>query len=97
MENIKYKMQTTQTQNNQSIWQTTSFQSGYSTFKGKSYTEVAVVGGGITGLTCALLIQRAGKKVTLPRFRRQIFQRYSETVRIEEGTDNSRLNAFFPD
>lgn len=28
-------------------------------------TEIAVIGGGITGLTCALLLGRAGKKVTV--------------------------------
>lgn len=50
---------------NRSLWAATSPESSYSSLKGKIEVDVAVVGGGITGLTAALLLKRAGKKVAV--------------------------------
>src|SRR5690606_20435911 len=49
-----------------SIWETTSHAtSAYAPLKGDIETDVCVVGAGITGLTTALLLKQAGRRVTL--------------------------------
>ena len=49
-----------------SIWETTSHATrAYAPLKGDIETDVCVVGAGITGLTTALLLKQAGRRVTL--------------------------------
>lgn len=54
-----------------SLWEDTADNvPGFPVFEGEQETEIAIVGGGITGLTAALLLSRAGKKVVLLEARR---------------------------
>jgi len=49
-----------------SLWQaTTTDKMSYPSLKGRHDCDVAIVGGGITGLTAALLLKRSGKRVIL--------------------------------
>lgn len=49
-----------------SIWEgTTEYAKHFPVLEGVEETEIAIVGGGITGLTAAMLLSDAGKKVTL--------------------------------
>lgn len=52
-------------QTNTSIWVDTSVDPGFPVLPGDVKVDVAVVGGGITGLTTALLLQRSGFKVAV--------------------------------
>lgn len=49
----------------ESLWTATAPVSKYDALKGKVEVDVAVIGGGITGLTTALLLKQRGKKVAL--------------------------------
>lgn len=54
-----------------SIWAATAGAgTGFSPHSGKTHVDVVVIGGGITGLTSALLLSRAGQKVALLEARR---------------------------
>jgi len=49
-----------------SIWEATaSGELQFPAFEGEQQTDILIIGGGITGLTAALLLSRAGKDVTL--------------------------------
>src|SRR5688572_29018975 len=48
-----------------SIWESTSEGTGFPTLYGDKEADVVVIGGGITGLTTAMLLSDAGKKVIL--------------------------------
>ncbi len=58
---------TVQTKNTEqrSLWQASSRRRGYPNLKGKVYVDVAIIGGGITGTTTALMLKEAGLKVAL--------------------------------
>lgn len=49
----------------ESYWTATTEQTKYAALKGKIEVDVAIVGGGITGLTAALRLKQAGKKVAV--------------------------------
>lgn len=51
--------------NQASIWQGTAVRTAYPTLEGRITADVAIVGGGITGLTLAMLLAEAGKSVAL--------------------------------
>lgn len=59
----------------ESIWIATSSDTNYPTLKSNIEVDVAIIGGGITGLTSALLLKRAGKSVAV-----------IETDKIAKGT-----------
>jgi glycine/D-amino acid oxidase-like deaminating enzyme/nitrite reductase/ring-hydroxylating ferredoxin subunit len=48
-----------------SVWRGTARSPGFAMLPGDATTDVLVIGGGITGLTCALLLQQQGRQVTL--------------------------------
>lgn len=48
-----------------SIWMQTALPFPVKRLKGKIRTDVAIIGGGVTGLTAAVLLKAAGKKVAL--------------------------------
>src|SRR5437899_2771875 len=48
-----------------SVWRATAPSPGYALLPGDTTTDVLVIGGGITGLTLALLLQQQGRQVTL--------------------------------
>lgn len=49
-----------------SLWEATAPESkGFPVFEGKESADVAIIGGGITGLTAAMLLSQAGKSVVL--------------------------------
>ncbi len=49
-----------------SIWEATTAASiSFSVFEGNEETDIVIVGGGITGITAAMLLSNAGKKVIL--------------------------------
>ena len=48
-----------------SLWVETAAQPEFSALKGNLEVDVAIVGGGITGLTAGILLQRAGKRVAI--------------------------------
>lgn len=50
---------------NASIWQGTAAQTAFPVLEGRVTADVAIVGGGITGLTLAMLLTEAGKSVAL--------------------------------
>ena len=54
----------------QSLWIATSSQPRRPRLEGDLEVDVAIVGGGITGITAALLLQRAGKRVCVLEARR---------------------------
>lgn len=60
---------------NRSLWLETTPITNYETFRGELKTDVAVIGGGIVGITTAYLLKKAGVRVTL-----------LEANRICEGT-----------
>ncbi len=49
----------------QSLWWKDGAKTAYPALKGKIKTDVAVIGGGITGLTTPLMLKKAGFKVAL--------------------------------
>lgn len=53
-----------------SLWQATASPDVYESLSGDVDTDVAVVGGGITGLTCAAMLTEAGVGVTVVEARR---------------------------
>jgi glycine/D-amino acid oxidase-like deaminating enzyme/nitrite reductase/ring-hydroxylating ferredoxin subunit len=55
---------------NPSLWMTTSTRSHYPPLSGDGVADVVVVGGGITGLTAAWLLQRQGRRVVLVEMHR---------------------------
>jgi glycine/D-amino acid oxidase-like deaminating enzyme len=55
----------TQERRNQSLWTGTTPSTSYPPLKGDLTVDVAVVGGGITGLTTALLLKQAGMRVAV--------------------------------
>jgi glycine/D-amino acid oxidase-like deaminating enzyme/nitrite reductase/ring-hydroxylating ferredoxin subunit len=48
-----------------SLWVETTGKSGYPALKEDLDVDVAIVGGGITGLTAGILLQRAGKRIAI--------------------------------
>src|SRR5690349_9149435 len=48
-----------------SVWRATAPQSGFGLLQGDISTDILVIGGGITGLTTALLLAREGRAVML--------------------------------
>lgn len=48
-----------------SVWRATAPPSGYASLQGDVATDILVIGGGITGLTLALLMARQGRSVVL--------------------------------
>jgi glycine/D-amino acid oxidase-like deaminating enzyme/nitrite reductase/ring-hydroxylating ferredoxin subunit len=54
----------------QSLWLATAPATGYTSLEGDAKTDVAVLGGGIAGLTTALLLKRDGARVTVLEGRR---------------------------
>jgi len=48
-----------------SVWRGTAPPSGFGMAQGDLRTEVLIIGGGITGVTCALLLAQLGRKVLL--------------------------------
>ncbi|MFG0334612.1 MAG: FAD-dependent oxidoreductase, partial [Maioricimonas sp. JB049] len=48
-----------------SVWLSEAPLTGYSELRGELIADVAVIGGGIAGLTTALELQRAGQNVVL--------------------------------
>jgi glycine/D-amino acid oxidase-like deaminating enzyme len=48
-----------------SLWMDSTQIPQFPALKGEISTDVAIIGGGITGLTAALLLKRSGKKVAL--------------------------------
>jgi glycine/D-amino acid oxidase-like deaminating enzyme/nitrite reductase/ring-hydroxylating ferredoxin subunit len=54
----------------ESLWIATSSTTSFPRLDGDVDVDVAVVGAGITGITCALLFKRAGKRVALLEMRR---------------------------
>lgn len=42
-----------------------NFKNNYKKLEGNSETEVTIIGGGLTGLTCAYYLSKSGKKVTV--------------------------------
>ena len=48
-----------------SVWRATARETGFSLLQSDITTDILVVGGGITGVTLALLLARAGRKVVL--------------------------------
>lgn len=60
---------------NRSLWLETTPITDYETFRGEIKTDVAVIGGGIVGITTAYLLKKAGLRVTI-----------LESNRICEGT-----------
>ncbi|RVU03192.1 FAD-dependent oxidoreductase [Mucilaginibacter limnophilus] len=72
---------------NKSLWQEAAATSGAETFDLNTIYDVLIVGGGITGITAAILLQKQGKKVIL-----------AEAHSIGFGTTGgttSHLNTFF--
>lgn len=61
--------------NNRSLWLETTPKTNYDSLKGDLKTEVAIIGGGMVGITTAYLLKKAGVKVTI-----------LESNRICEGT-----------
>lgn len=55
---------------NPSLWMATTPQTTYPPASGDISVDVAVIGGGITGLTAALLLTRAGASVALVEAKR---------------------------
>jgi ribulose 1,5-bisphosphate synthetase/thiazole synthase len=47
----------------QSIWQGTSEETAFPILSGSVETDVIIVGGGITGITAAMLLAKWGKRV----------------------------------
>ncbi|HXE48128.1 MAG TPA: FAD-dependent oxidoreductase [Ramlibacter sp.] len=48
-----------------SVWRATAPQSGFGLLQGDISTDILIIGGGITGITLALLLARAGRSVVL--------------------------------
>ena len=46
-----------------SLWVETSKPTEFPTFKGQLDVDIVIIGGGMTGITAGLLLQRAGKRV----------------------------------
>src|SRR5690606_21605784 len=63
---------------NQAIWSSTAFPPSYSSLSGDIQADVAIVGAGITGLSTAYQLAKAGKKVVI-----------LEQDRIGKGTTGS--------
>lgn len=51
--------------NENSVWKATAEKSNYPPLEKDISTDVAIVGGGITGLTCAYLLSKSGKSVVV--------------------------------
>src|SRR3954466_173728 len=50
---------------NRSIWQATSPSVSFDTLEGDHFVDTAIVGGGITGVTAAMLLAEAGQRVAV--------------------------------
>lgn len=58
-------MDTLSNRKTESYWTATTPQKKYAALKGKIEVDVAIVGGGITGLTAAMRLKQAGKRVAV--------------------------------
>ena len=73
----------------ESLWIDTSTSSRFPQLSGNISVDVAIIGGGITGLTAAVLLKRAGKKVAVLELARIVMGETGHTTaHLTEAVDS---------